>query len=166
MSTTLRAFLDFNLWANLRLLDACAALEDAALDATCQGTYGSIRETWLHVAQGEEAYVFRFTGQRPEDSLRGMTQFPGFDRLRDHLKRSGEDLLAIANQFDAEQMLHIEYDGKTHNIPAIVVLIQAVDHGIDHRSQIATLLSQQGVNPPEIDSWAYFDAVIEPTQSH
>ncbi len=37
--------------------------------------------------------------------------------------------------------------------------MQAVNHGIDHRSQIATLLSQQDIVPPVLDVWAYNDAM-------
>jgi len=55
------------------------------------------------------------------------------------------------------QILHL--DGGTYDAPVIVVVIQAIDHAIDHRSQIATLLSQQDIEPPELDSWAYNDAM-------
>jgi uncharacterized damage-inducible protein DinB len=37
----------------------------------------------------------------------------------------------------------------------IVALIGAVGHAIDHRSQIATLLSLQGIKPPRLDVWGY-----------
>jgi len=30
-----------------------------------------------------------------------------------------------------------------------------IHHGTDHRSQICTALTQLGVEPPEIDVWAY-----------
>ena len=34
-------------------------------------------------------------------------------------------------------------------------LAQALDHGTDHRSQICTALTMQGVEPPLIDVWAF-----------
>jgi uncharacterized damage-inducible protein DinB len=43
--------------------------------------------------------------------------------------------------------------------PVIIVVILAINHGIDHRSQICTLLSQQDIEPPDLDSWAYNDAM-------
>jgi uncharacterized damage-inducible protein DinB len=39
------------------------------------------------------------------------------------------------------------------------VLIQAVNHAVDHRSQVATQLGQQDVTPPELDGWAYDGAM-------
>jgi len=51
-------------------------------------------------------------------------------------------------------------DGGTYEAQAIIVVIQAMNHAIDHRSQIATLLSQQNIEPPDLDSWAYNDATL------
>ena len=34
-------------------------------------------------------------------------------------------------------------------------LTQAIHHGTDHRSQICTGLSALGIEPPEIDVWAF-----------
>jgi uncharacterized damage-inducible protein DinB len=31
-----------------------------------------------------------------------------------------------------------------------------VNHGTEHRSQVATILTQLGVEPPEMDGWTYF----------
>ncbi|HZS76639.1 MAG TPA: DinB family protein [Ktedonobacteraceae bacterium] len=33
-----------------------------------------------------------------------------------------------------------------------------INHGIDHRSQIDTLLSEQGIEPPGLNGWSYNDA--------
>jgi len=51
--------------------------------------------------------------------------------------------------------------GDTYDAPVIVVVIQAIDHAIDHRSQIATLLSQQDIEPPDLDGWSYNDTMRE-----
>ena len=64
MTTGLADFFKYNLWANLRLLDACAHLSDAQLDATTRGTFGSVRQTLIHIFAGEEGYVQRFRDSR------------------------------------------------------------------------------------------------------
>ena len=156
MSTGLPDFFTYNLWANLRLLDACTQLSDAQLDATAKGTFGSVRDTLMHLFAAEEGYVRHFTGTSPTPPLKGMTTFPGFDELRRRAERSGKELITIAEQGDLNQIFHL--DGGTYDAPAIVVLIQAINHAIDHRSQIATLLSQQDIEPPDLDGWSYNDA--------
>ncbi len=159
MATGLPDFFKYNLWANLRLLDACAHLSDAQLDATAKGTFGSVRETLMHLFAAEEGYArhYNFTGTAPTPRLADLTTFPGFDELRRRAERSGKELIAVAERGDLSRILSL--DGGTYEAPVIAVLIQAVNHGIDHRSQIATLLSQQDIKPPELDGWAYNDAL-------
>ncbi len=157
MSTGLPDFFKYNLWANLRLLDACMRLSDAQLDATTRGTYGSVRETLLHLVAAEEGYVRGITGVSPSPQLKELTTFPGLDELRQRVERSGEELIAIAEREDLNKILHL--DGGTYDAPVIVVLIQAINHAIDHRSQISTLMSQQESEPPDLDGWSYNDAL-------
>ena len=160
MTIGLPDFFKYNLWANLRLLDACAQLSDAQLDATMKGTFGSVRETLMHMLAAEEGYARTLAGKIPTPQLKELTTFPGFDELRQRAKGSGEALIMFTEQVEQgklSQILHL--DGGTYDAPVIVVVIQAIDHAIDHRSQIATLLSQQDIEPPELDSWAYNDAM-------
>lgn len=42
-----------HLWANLRLVEGCAALTAEQLDATAIGAYGSIHDTLQHIATSE-----------------------------------------------------------------------------------------------------------------
>ncbi len=37
-----------------------------------------------------------------------------------------------------------------------LLLLQAINHGTEHRSQVATILSQLGVQAPEMDGWTFF----------
>jgi uncharacterized damage-inducible protein DinB len=37
--------------------------------------------------------------------------------------------------------------------------MQAIHHATDHRSQIATILSQIGLEPPDLSVWAYHAAM-------
>jgi uncharacterized damage-inducible protein DinB len=157
VTTGLPDFFRYNRWANLRLLDMCAELSDAQLDANTNGTFGSIRETLMHLFASEEGYVRHFTGTSPTPPLKELTTFVGFDELRRRAERSGQELTTIAEQGDLSQIFHL--DGGAYEAPAIVVLIQAVNHAIDHRSQIATLLSQQDIEPPDLDGWSYNDAL-------
>ena len=161
MSTRLSDFFRYNLWANMGLLDACQNLTDTQLDFTIEkGMYGSIRQTIGHIFTSEEGYVprFDFIGARPTPALKDFTTFPGFDELRRRAEWSGKSLLATAEQADLSEVLHL--DGGTYDAPVINVLIQAVIHGVDHRSQISTLLSQQDIIPPVLDSWFYNDATF------
>lgn len=155
-------FFKYHLWANLRILDACAHLTDAQLDSTIPGTFGSVRETLVHIFAAEEGYVRLFTGKLPTHPLTEGGPFPGFDELRRRAEWCGESLLTIVEQFDPERAFHLPYDGQFYDVPAILVLIQAINHAAEHHSQIATILSQQGITLPELNSWAYYHERIRP----
>jgi uncharacterized damage-inducible protein DinB len=46
-------------------------------------------------------------------------------------------------------------DGWESHAPLGIRLAQVIHHGTDHRSQICTILTSLGVEPPEIDVWAF-----------
>jgi uncharacterized damage-inducible protein DinB len=46
-------------------------------------------------------------------------------------------------------------DGSETHAPIGIRLAQALHHGTDHRSQICTVLTTLGVEPPAIDVWDF-----------
>lgn len=157
MTTGLADFYRYNLWANLSLLDVCAQLSDEQLDATMEGTFGSVRETLVHMLASEEGYAGHVTGAYITPRLKDLTAFPGFDELRRRVKMVGEKLITFAEQGELDQVLYL--DEGTYEASVMIVLIQAINHGVDHRSQIATVLSLQGVDLPDLSGWGYNDAM-------
>lgn len=147
-------FYRHNLWANLHLLDACAQLTDEQLDASAPGTYGRIRDTLVHLFRAEASYLAQLT-QRPPERRLSPDEFPGVEALREHARRSGEGLIAVATTVDPAHILQGTYQGEPYEMPVIVPLMQAIHHAADHRSQIATALSQLGIEPPNLSVWAY-----------
>ena len=165
MTTGLRDFFTYNLWANRHMLDACAQLSDEQLDATFVGSYGSVRQTLIHMLSAEEGYTRRLTGQAPAIMLEDLTEFPGFDELRRRAIATGEALVAFAGRVTPEELAQILHlDGGTYDAPMIIVVMQAIQHGIDHRSQIAGLFSQQGLALRDLDTWAYNDETLPASQ--
>lgn len=163
MATGLSDFFKYNLWANLRLLDTCEQLTDAQLDAVFPGTYGSIRVTLKHMLGAEEGYAARSAGGFPTTPpLREDEEAPrSFTELRERARRASSAMIAFTEQVTSEQLQVIQLlDEGTYRAPLLVTVIQFVDHGIDHRTQICTALTQLGIQPPELDVWAYNEAAL------
>ena len=150
-----------NLWANLRLLDACTGLGDEHLDASAPGTYGRVRDTLVHLFAAEERYVALLSDQRPERPLSERDPFPGFEELRERARRSGEALIEIAGQTPADRVLRGTWRDGPYAIKATVPLVQAINHATEHRAHVMTILTQRGVGLPDIDGWAYEEATSE-----
>jgi uncharacterized damage-inducible protein DinB len=41
-------------------------------------------------------------------------------------------------------------------LPTDLLLVQAIDHAIEHRTHVKAILTQLGITPPEIDGWLYY----------
>jgi uncharacterized damage-inducible protein DinB len=152
-------FFRHNAMMNRRLVEACRQLSPEQLGATATGTYGSIGATLVHIANAQEGYAARVLGTERPERLE-EDPFPGYESLAERFARGDAQLEEAAKQ--AGQVREVQVTGDdppgTFRMPASLILLQAVNHGTEHRSQVATILTQLGVEPPEMDGWTYFFA--------
>lgn len=148
-------------WSNLTMIDFCAALDDAALELTVPGTYGGVRQTLVHVIANEEHYLSFFPGSGVTQTIQQRESFQGFPTLRVAAERTGDAFIAIARTLPNDATLEVEYEGRMEVHDPAFPLIQAINHGTEHRSHIRTILSAHGFEPPEIDGWTYEEAMTE-----
>jgi uncharacterized damage-inducible protein DinB len=145
---------DHHVWATLVVLDLLAPLSDDQLATAVPGTYGTILDTARHLVGADRWYLETLTrGAVPgidEDSM-------AIAELRAAMEPDRafwSDL--IATDPDPEEMFtFVRDDGSRSHATWGVRLAQAIDHGTDHRSQLCTALTVLGIQPPEIDVWAW-----------
>ena len=147
----------YHRWANLQLLDVCSRLDDAQLDLTTPGTYGTIRATWLHLAGAEQRYLARFSGGEPQISEHDA--FPGVMRIRELLSDSTDRLLDFAEKVQPDASFTAKFRNEAYRLEPGVVFIQALHHGNDHRTHICTILGAHGIEYGDMDVWAYAEAI-------
>jgi uncharacterized damage-inducible protein DinB len=144
-----------NLWANLALVDLCMTLSDDVVATTVPGTFGSVRETLTHVAGAEGRYVSALGGGREQRDPTLEESAPDLATVREHLRQSGEGLIAYAETVEGDPTLRVVWRGETYEMPASLFLVQAINHATEHRAQVMTALTQAGVTPPELDGWTW-----------
>src|SRR5262245_11985427 len=132
MTQGLEELFKHNLWANLYLLDACAKLSADELEASVPGTYGTVRNTLIHLLETESDYVATLTDQPTKARYQPGEPFPDFERLRQSARQSGEALISYAEQFDSSRILTGEWGGQPYRLRAIIVLMQAINHATEH----------------------------------
>lgn len=153
----IREFLAHNTMMNDRLLDACASLTAEQLATSVEGTFGPLGDTLVHLIDSQDSYAARFHGyQRPERIP--TDPFPGFDVLRQRLETNNAKLEEAAAIVDDGRMVQVSGDDPagTWEMAGALLLIQVVNHATEHRSQIATILTQLGIEPPDMSGWSYF----------
>ena len=154
---TLQTIYNHHLWANLRLFEACLELTEAQLDASIPGVYGTIRDTLRHIAGAEQSYLSRIsTGlpfQHPKDGPPKQVSV-----LIELIKTNGAGFIEWAQKVQAGDSVEINWDGELRQVPKTIILNQVINHATEHRSQVMTMLTQIGIEPPDVSSWSYFDA--------
>lgn len=150
--TLLEDFYRQNEWATLRLIEVCRGLGEEQLEASAEGTYGSIRATLLHYIAAEPSYVTRLGGEfaGPRLSFEGA---PDFDQLAEAARQSAAGLIDRAEQASRETWSYTTAEGE--DIDAEAVLVQALNHGVEHRTHICTILTTLGIQPPALDGWTW-----------
>ena len=61
----------------------------------------------------------------------------------------------------ATDTVQIDWDGTPRDVPKTIILSQVINHATEHRDQIMAILTQLGIEPPDLQSWAYFDELEE-----
>ena len=141
-------------WATLRLIDACLALSPEQLETTVPGTYGSIVETLRHLVGADASYLFVTTGGRRPQIDEDQMDLPALRSVMGEHGPAWSELLGQDPDLDASIVRHRD-DGSKSHAPMSIRLAQALHHGTDHRSQVCTALTTLGIEPPEIDVWAF-----------
>jgi uncharacterized damage-inducible protein DinB len=156
--TILVEFIRYNNWANHQVLQACQNLSEEQLDTAAPGAYGTIRDTLLHLLWAEADYVGRLTGARPYPTLFKRGDLPSVAGLSAFASDVAPALLDAIQRIPPNHIVHEEEDGNTFEYQARGLFIQVVNHGIEHRTNITTLLSSLGIPAPEVDGWGYMEA--------
>ena len=148
-----------HVWATLQVMDVCAGLEPAQLEATAPGTYGSILDTLRHIAGADSGYLFAMTGGKVQPIDVEQEEQMDLAELRRRVEGFVSDYRSLlATDLDPDRVVvrHRDDGSETH-APLGIRLAQVVHHGTDHRSQICTILTTLGIEPPLIDVWDYAD---------
>jgi uncharacterized damage-inducible protein DinB len=151
VTTTIAETLRHNRWANERLLEACRELTEEQRAATVDGTYGELGYTLVHIVRAESWYLKLLTGWEPPVRWEIPGPWPGIDTLLERSRFTGDRLLEVVDRLDPDAPLSIDDD----QVPTSVVLVQVINHATEHRAQVATILTQLGIEPPPMDGWNF-----------
>jgi uncharacterized damage-inducible protein DinB len=146
-------FYRHNLWSNLRLCDACLRLNDEQINHSDSGTYGSIHRTLIHLIRAEARYLYHLVKWETTHASTAEDN-PTVSDLKERVEESGKMLLQVATTIDPDG--DIQIGDSDDYLPAKVILLQAVHHAHEHRTQICSMMGQLGIEPPELSGWTYY----------
>jgi uncharacterized damage-inducible protein DinB len=150
-------FAQYNLWANLELLKACEGLSEAQLQTSEPGAFGTIRDTLMHLIGSEGYYLFLLSGQKVEAPF-GRGDRPSVAEIRRYAEHVCPLLADVMVHTRLDDKVSEEDNGKVYTYKAAVVLIEVINHGVEHRTNVTTILAQLGITAPGIDGWGYLSS--------
>jgi uncharacterized damage-inducible protein DinB len=141
----------YSAWADRELIGFCRRLTPEQLRVQTTGSYGSILSTLQHQV-GAESYYASFFG----------AAFPGW-QWDDDVLPSLDQLAAWCGDLAAfwQELLAQPLEAATDLVrssrhePAGIVLVQALHHANVHREQVNMVLTALGIEPPDLDVWAF-----------
>jgi uncharacterized damage-inducible protein DinB len=155
----LRFLFQYNLWADRRLMDVCGSLSNEQFSRNLGSSFGSVRDTLVHLYGAEWVWNERFEGRSPSSLPAGST-FTDLASVRAKLEEMDQyfiDYVSRLTQQDLERVIHYKtFAGSEFSNPLWQSLHQLTNHGSYHRGQVVTLLRQLGVKPVSTDLIGYY----------
>jgi uncharacterized damage-inducible protein DinB len=65
----------------------------------------------------------------------------------------------MASKVQPDETAQVDWDGTPRDVPKTILLTQVINHATEHRAQVMAIMTQLGVEPPELDGWQYFDDI-------
>ena len=155
----LRTLFQFNLWADLRILNLCSSLTSEQLTRNLGSSFSSVRDTLAHLYGAEWVWNERIEGRFPTALVSGST-FPDLKSVGAKLEEMDRYFIAYVSkltQEDLDRVMHYKvFSGQEFSNPLWQSLHQLTNHASYHRGQIVTMLRQLGVKPVSTDLIAYY----------
>jgi uncharacterized damage-inducible protein DinB len=152
--STIVELIQYNNWANQQVLAACQKLTDEHLATAMPGAFGPIWDTLEHIIRSEAGYVSVLTGVRPPPPF-NWSDRPSLAEMAPYAAQVAAALNQAVAHVAPTDTVRQEREGKALQYRAMAIYIQIINHGIEHRTNITTLLNQMQLPTPDVDGWGY-----------
>lgn len=146
---------NYNYWANRRILQAAEGLTVEQFVAPYDLSWGSIRDVLVHILGAEWIWRIRCQEHRSPSTLLDPESFPTLATLAarwDEEERAMRDYLDSLDEAALSQPLaYVSTAGRPFSSMLWHILMHVVNHGTQHRAEVAHILTQLGHSPGDID---------------
>lgn len=143
---------DYNCWANARILNTAGEVRPEQFTARVEHSHGSLRGTLVHILDAEEGWRTRLTDGHGTPDL-DEKLFPDVAAIRARWmveEAAMRAYLAALKDEDLSQTVHYTAGGQDFQRIVWHMLVHMIDHGTQHRSEAAAILTGFGRSPGDI----------------
>ena len=150
----IKLYYAYNEWANKRILDAVERVSPEQLTAENDLGWGTLRGALVHILDAEYGWFdFLFAADDAPDDIY-PENFADIDALRKRWRRENENLwrcLDTLNDKDLTRVYTRKRGDREYTAVLWQALVHVVNHGTQHRSECAALLTGFGHSPGDMD---------------
>jgi uncharacterized damage-inducible protein DinB len=137
---------DYDRWATGQVLDASLELSDDAWSADSVIGERGIGGILVHALGVHERWRTGFEGHRPPLALRENDPLLASEELREAWETEWDHIQAFIAGLDEDRL-----DGTYAGAPLWQAMVQLINHGTQHRSEAAVILTAAGASPGDLD---------------
>jgi len=138
---------EYDQWADLKMLEALAALTSDQFKKDLGASFGGIQGTLVHILSADKIWLNRWTGKLPEPLK--VDNFPTIEVIK---KQWDTYHFEVSNFYKSlpeerinEPMHYTDFKGNSYANPLYLQIQHKVNHSTYHRGQLVTILRQLGV---------------------
>ena len=154
----LQTLFDYSYWANKKLFKVLSQLTTEQFTQPVAGSYGSVRNTMVHILSAEWGWLDRCGGPQRGGAL-VASDYPTTASLIDRWQQVEgfvREFLANLRDEDLDRVVEFSLgDGPKHSMRLGHLMHHAAIHGVHHRGQVALLLRTLGHTPGNFDILFY-----------
>jgi len=155
----LEGLYDYGYWANKKLLQAILPLTPEQFTQVVAGSYGSVRNTLVHILSAEWGWLSRCGGPERGPALK-PTDYPTVETVVHTWGTVEAYVRAFLSQLKDEDLVrqaeYVNPRGEKRSMPLGEMMQHAANHGVHHRGQVALLLRLLGQVPGDFDLIYYY----------
>ena len=145
-------------WSSRKILDAASNLTTEQYLAPASFPHGGLRGTLVHALFASWVWRMRWEGTSPSTRFK-PEDFPTFIALRGRWQTEAEHLMKFIDTLTDERLnqkfTYKSLDGNAHERILWQAMAHAINHGTQHKTEAAAILTDFGHSPGDIDLIAY-----------
>ena len=154
----LRRLYDYGYWANRKVFQVVSQLSSQQFTQTVAGSYGSVRNTLVHILSAEWGWLDRCGGAKRGAALK-PEDFPTAESVLaawNTVEGCAREFLSTLRDEDLARVVEFTNPRGEKRSGVMGPLLQhGAIHGVHHRGQIALLLRSLGYPPGNFDVLFY-----------
>jgi uncharacterized damage-inducible protein DinB len=155
----LKTLYDYSYWANRKLFAVVSQLSPEEFTRDVGGSYGSVRNTLVHMLSAEWGWLDRCGGTARGPKL-NSADYPTAESVITAWSRVESYVREFLSKLTDEDVTrNVEFSieaGSKHSMPIGELMHHAANHAVHHRGQVALLLRMLGYSPGNVDILFYY----------